>query len=357
MPNAVDFFVQELLTWFPKNARNLPWRNTTNPYHIWLSEIILQQTRVNQGMPYYEKFVAQYPTLADLAQAPEQEVLRLWQGLGYYSRARNMRTTAQEIMQKWNGQFPNNFKDLLTLKGVGRYTAAAIASFAFNEPVAVVDGNVYRVLSRYFGITTDITSTQGKKEFEQLANEILPPQQAATYNQAIMEFGALQCVPAGYVCMFCPLHSHCVAFATHQQDELPVKSKKTAVKEAYMHYLVLQDQTGKYWLRERKKGNIWQGLYDFLSLDSEKPIETETILTELQLDTDTLQHTSHYHKHILTHRIIWAKFYHIKLPPHFDTAILREKELNDYTFSEILDLPKPILIANYVENKDQLFNI
>ncbi|TAE12733.1 MAG: A/G-specific adenine glycosylase [Bacteroidetes bacterium] len=219
-------FAQTLLAWYPDHKRDLPWRDTPNPYHIWLSEVILQQTRVKQGLPYYVAFVELFPTVQDLANASEELVMRTWQGLGYYSRARNMHATAKIIAQAWQGNFPTTKADLIKLKGIGEYTASAIASFAFGEQVAVVDGNVFRVLSRFFGIEADISSPKGVKHFQELAKTLLPTQQSQTYNQAIMEFGALQCTPQKPNCMFCPLQAGCVAHATGKQDSLPVKTQK-----------------------------------------------------------------------------------------------------------------------------------
>jgi len=234
-------FKRELIHWYSINKRDLPWRETKNPYYIWLSEIILQQTQVKQGLPYYEAFVKQYPSVFDLANASEEAVLKLWQGLGYYSRARNLHATAKHIAFNLNGKFPNNYKDLLTLKGVGDYTASAISSIAFNEVAAVVDGNVYRVLSRYFGIKTPINSTTGIKEFKSLASSLIDKKQPATFNQAIMEFGARQCKPKNPDCTTCPINRGCAALQKKLTDTLPVKLKKTKVSTKYFNFLVCID--------------------------------------------------------------------------------------------------------------------
>ena len=224
-------FYNYLIKWYLENKRDLPWRKTTNPYHIWLSEIMLQQTRVAQGMPYFLSFVEAFPTVFDLAKAEEEQVLKLWQGLGYYSRARNLHKTAQYIATELNGVFPDNYKDLLQLKGVGDYTAAAIASFSYNEAVPVVDGNVFRVLSRYFDLDTDIAQAFAKKEFAALAFELMPKDTPATFNQAIMEFGALQCVPKNPDCAVCVFNESCAALQKKKVELLPVKSKKSKSEE------------------------------------------------------------------------------------------------------------------------------
>ncbi|MBF1606902.1 MAG: A/G-specific adenine glycosylase, partial [Prevotella sp.] len=252
-------FAATLLQWFKNNGRSLPWRETKDAYAIWLSEVILQQTRIVQGMSYWERFMAKWPTVNDLAAATEDEVLKAWQGLGYYSRARNLHTAAQQVMEL--GGFPQTFKELKTLKGVGDYTAAAIASIAFGEPVAVVDGNVYRVLSRYYGIDTPIDSTEGKKEFQALAQSLLPINEPADYNEAIMDFGATQCTPNSPHCSACPLCETCVAFREQRINELPVKSKKVKQRERHFTYLCIEYE-GKIAIHQRGAGDIWQGLWE-----------------------------------------------------------------------------------------------
>src|SRR5690606_4230898 len=232
-------FSKILNHWYSSNKRELPWRQTTNPYAIWLSEIILQQTQVIQGLPYYESFLKEFPTVFSLANAEESKVLKLWQGLGYYSRARNLHAAAKHIVNQYDGVFPNNYKTLLTLKGVGDYTASAIASICFNEPTAVVDGNVYRVLSRYFGIDTPINSTKGIKAFKMLATSVMDAKNPSEYNQAIMEFGAIQCKPKNPDCKICPLHRSCAALEKKFVNVLPVKLNKTKVNTKYFNFLVV----------------------------------------------------------------------------------------------------------------------
>ena len=244
-------FSNTLIKWYLQNKRDLPWRTTQDPYCIWLSEIILQQTRVAQGLPYFLAFTSSFPTVHDLAQASEQDVLKLWQGLGYYSRARNLHQAAQYISVELKGIFPKSYTELLGIKGVGTYTAAAIASFCYGEAVPVVDGNVFRVLARYLGVPADIAAASAKKEFAALANELMPKNQAALFNQALMEFGALQCVPKSPTCGACVFQSSCAALATKQVSSLPYKSKKTKVTVRHFNYLVLIDEANKSSIQQR----------------------------------------------------------------------------------------------------------
>jgi len=258
-------FQNELINWYQSNKRDLPWRHTKDAYTIWLSEIILQQTRVEQGLPYYNKFLENFPTVRDFASATEAKVLKLWQGLGYYSRGRNMHATAQIVVNNFNGIFPNLHDDLLKLKGIGEYTAAAISSFSSGEARAVVDGNVFRVLARYFGIDIAINSPAGKKAFFALANELLYLEDPALYNQAIMEFGAIQCKPKSPNCTVCPLNQTCYALKNNLVKELPNKIKKAAQKHRYLDYFICQADD-KILVRERQAGDVWQHLYDFPSI-------------------------------------------------------------------------------------------
>lgn len=316
-------FSDEIITWYNKNKRNLPWRNTEDAYKIWLSEIILQQTRVAQGMPYYEKFVSHYPTVKDLAKAPQDDILKLWQGLGYYSRARNMHTAAKTIVNDYDSQFPTTYKEILTLKGIGKYTAAAIASIAFKEPVAVVDGNVYRVLSRYFGISDPIDTGKGQKLFFDLANELIPKNQPEIFNQAMMEFGALHCTPKKPNCAECIFVSSCKAHETKQVLALPVKSKKTAVKNRYFNYLFF-DKPKYAFIQQREAGDIWQGLYEFPLLETSKELNSKTELKseDLYSQITNKQDIKHIQKafrvtHKLSHRNIHTTFWHIGVTDNF----------------------------------------
>ncbi|MCC9136443.1 A/G-specific adenine glycosylase [Pontibacter silvestris] len=359
---APSYFSDTLINWYEKNRRTLPWRDTTNPYYIWLSEVILQQTRVNQGLPYYLKFMKAYPQVKDLAAAPEDEVLRLWQGLGYYSRARNMHHTAKLIVEQYNGQFPNTYTELLKLKGVGNYTAAAIASFAFKEQVAVLDGNVFRVLSRMFGITEDIAALASRKVFQQLADTLVPASSPDTYNQSIMEFGAIQCTPVMPDCLFCPLQQSCFAFTHGMVQELPVKSKAKAARPRFFHYVVLEYQ-GQYYMRKRLEGDIWQGLYDFYLYESDtKTLPSDQLLQELSdagLGVQDLlqQPPAKDYKHILSHQKITARFYLIKLKSRLKEKVVQETRLGLYNVEEIENLPKPVLISSYLKDVRILVNL
>jgi A/G-specific adenine glycosylase len=343
----INSFTQNIVAWYGRHQRQLPWRNTRNPYFIWLSEIILQQTRVAQGLPYYLKFTAQYPTVFDLAAAPEQEVMRLWQGLGYYSRARNLHQTAKFVAETLNGQFPDTYQKLIKLKGIGPYTAAAIASFAFDEPVAVVDGNVYRVLARVFGLDTDIASPQGQKQFAELATQLLDQQQPATYNQAIMEFGAIQCQPVAPDCLLCPLQATCVANATGRVQTLPVKIKKINIKERFLNYLVFK-RGNEIALRQRTARDIWQQLYDFHLIETPEPVTHLDLLSLPILAEAVVGPASVVYTHILTHQRIKAQFWPVVVPPNTSLDAL-DSNLFFYAPEAIEALPKPVLIDNYLK--------
>lgn len=284
-------FTVAILEWFRENGRVLPWRETRDPYAIWLSEIILQQTRIEQGKPYWERFMKRWPTVEALAQASEDEVLREWQGLGYYSRARNLHEAAKQIVEM--GGFPKTVEGIKRLKGVGDYTAAAIGSIAFNLPAAVVDGNVYRVLARHYGIETPINTTEGKKEFTALANSLLPANETSAFNQAMMDFGAIHCTPVNPQCTVCPLQETCVALHEGKTASLPVKRKTLKVQERHLVYIYVRHQ-GKTAIHRRAAGDIWQGLYE--------PWLTETVPSGAILLRQGV-------KHVLTHRILYADFY------------------------------------------------
>ena len=346
-----EFFSQKITAWYHQHKRDLPWRNINNPYFIWLSEVILQQTRVVQGTPYYFKFIETFPTVQDLAAADEKEVLRLWQGLGYYSRARNLHTTAKMVVENYGGIFPSNYAELLKLKGIGTYTAAAIASFAFGEKVAVLDGNVYRVLSRVFGENTDITGNDAKKVFTKLAESVLPESHSDTHNQAIMEFGAMQCTSGMPNCMFCPLSFECVANATGRVGVLPVKSKKIKVRERFFNYFVIE-QNGKIIMRERVSKDVWAGMYDFYLKEFSENTEAlddiipEDILLENLLKNSVIKRESGIYLHILTHQRIKTKFWHLEINPDF--VINLPSELQWHSLEEVDDLPKSTLVNNYL---------
>ena len=287
-------FASILLEWFRENGRDLPWRQTRDPYAIWLSEIILQQTQVKQGWEYWERFMHHWPTVEALAKATEDEVLREWQGLGYYSRARNLHYAAKQIVAL--GHFPDTLAEIKQLKGVGDYTAAAIGSIAFGLPAAVVDGNVYRVLARHFGIDTPINTTEGKKTFAAMAQELLPPKEASAYNQAIMDFGAIQCTPQSPHCDSCPLMESCIAFRERRVAQLPVKLKTLKVTERHLIYIYIRCQ-GQTAIRRRGPGDIWQGLWEPVLVDAESAVPP------------TAKLLCHHVKHVLTHRVLYADFY------------------------------------------------
>nr|WP_262708223.1 A/G-specific adenine glycosylase [Hymenobacter persicinus] len=353
-PTAAPYFAPALLEWYPRHRRDLPWRHTRDPYAIWLSEVILQQTRVKQGLPYYLDFITTYPTVQDLAAAPEDEVLRHWQGLGYYSRARNMHHTAQQVVGEYGGQFPTTYAELLKLRGVGQYTAAAIASFAFGEKVAVLDGNVYRVLARVFGIASDIAAPSSRKEFQTLADALIPAAAPDEFNQAIMEFGAIQCTPLKPDCLFCPLQHHCFAFQNGLVHELPVKSKAKAARTRYFHYLVLRHGETVY-MKKRGAKDIWQGLYDFALTETEAaelPAPSLVAAVEAlggQLATDQAEEPVLALRHVLSHQKVEARFHSLWLQQPLDAGGLAQSGLAAFTAAETHELPKPILIANFLD--------
>ncbi|MFM2368708.1 MAG: hypothetical protein RL619_1008 [Bacteroidota bacterium] len=350
-------FSNLLIQWYLCNKRDLPWRNTTNPYPIWLSEIMLQQTRVAQGMPYFLSFTAAFPTVFDLAKADEEQVLKLWQGLGYYSRARNLHKTAQYVADELSGVFPTTYKDLLKLKGIGEYTAAAIASFSYNEVVPVVDGNVFRVLSRYFDIETDIAAASAKKEFAALAFELMPKDtrggaelneaNPAIFNQAIMEFGALQCVPKNPNCSICVFNQSCAALQKNKVDQLPVKSKKLKVRNRFFNYLVVNDENENTIIQKRTDKGIWHNLYEFPLIETEKVEDFDCIAERIQKDFFTnngivsimeCNEKSIIHK--LSHQHLYIKFWKVNIKGTVENGI-------DATI--LKTFPFPIVIHNFIE--------
>jgi A/G-specific adenine glycosylase len=342
----------KLLKWYEVNKRNLPWRATSDPYKIWLSEVILQQTRVNQGWDYYNRFTEKYPTILKLAAASEHDILKLWQGLGYYSRARNMHHAAKEIVAKYKGKFPTDYESIRALKGVGDYTAAAIVSIAFKLPYAVVDGNVLRVYSRLLGISAPIDSTEGKKKIWEAAAELLPKNNPGNYNQAIMELGALCCTPKTPNCLECPVQSACYAYAKKQTNKLPVKQAKTKVRDRFLNYIVLS-KGDSLLLRNRKGNDIWKGLNDFPCIETEKAITPEKLISSKELKAmlstanPVIESIPTSYKHILSHQKLNAQFIKIKidktlkkLPP--DCFWIEKKNINKYAV--------PRLIERYISN-------
>ncbi|WP_026977108.1 A/G-specific adenine glycosylase [Flavobacterium tegetincola] len=344
-------FSKQLIKWYLQNKRDLPWRETEDPYLIWLSEIMLQQTRVAQGLPYYEAFVNAFPTVFDLANASEEQVLKLWQGLGYYSRARNLHFTAKYVADQLNGTFPTTYKELLQLKGVGDYTAAAIASFSFKEVVPVVDGNVFRVLSRVFQVETDISSGSAKKEFQELALQLMPVSDPALFNQAIMEFGALQCVPKSPNCEICAFNSICLALKNGKIGQLPVKTKKTKVTNRFFNYLIFEDEAKNTLVQKRTAKGIWHNLYEFPLIETEDDIALEKLiqLCEAQFGAElSIKSVQSLHlgpiRHKLSHQNLSIQFWKININGLLQSGL---------AFSEVKKLPFPIVIANFIK-KDLL---
>lgn len=343
----LEYTRKTLRKWYEQNQRHLPWRETNNPYYIWISEIILQQTRVVQGLEYYKRFISQFPSVAALASAEEEDVLRLWQGLGYYSRARNLHNAAKQIMQEHNGAFPTKYEDIRRLKGVGDYTAAAICSIAFNQPYAVVDGNVYRVLSRLTNNATPIDSTAGKKLFTQIATTLLDHAAPRIHNQAMMELGAIQCTPANPDCTTCPLITVCQATHAGTAEELPLKEKKTKIKQRYLHYLYIETPQETF-LQKRTKKDIWQHLYEPPLIENNHEMQMPELLQHPTFTT--LTHNSGIveiinevkTKHILSHQHLYAKMIHIQIKhpnEHLNKFIKTTKEQeNTYPVPRLIEL-------------------
>lgn len=336
-----DFGIK-LLQWYRENQRALPWRATKDPYKIWLSEIILQQTQVIQGTAYYLRFIERFPQIKDLANAREEEVLKLWQGLGYYSRARNLHATAQVIVNQYGGSFPQFYQDILKLKGIGPYTAAAIASFCFNQPYAAVDGNVYRFLSRLKGVKTPIDSTEGKKEFAIMAQELLNDQNPGDHNQAMIEFGALMCRPSSPLCSECPFNEDCMALAQNSIADLPVKSKKTTQRKRYFNYFFIAED-GVSYLEKRVGDDIWKNLYQLPMVETDKKVPSRKLFAQLNKPLVLLAE----YKHVLSHQIIHASFYQADkdILEYMNSSCLpvRINDLDKYPFSQ--------LVANFLSEK------
>ncbi len=346
----------QIISWYLQNKRDLPWRETKDPYQIWISEIMLQQTRVATAIDYFYRFLVQFPTISDLAKAKEQEVLKLWQGLGYYSRARNLHATAKIIHTEYNGVFPDSYKEILKLKGIGSYTAAAIASFAFNLPHAAVDGNVYRVLSRIYGINKATDSTEGKKYFQNIASETMGNAQPEIYNQAIIEFGALQCIPRNPKCDICPLRSNCYAYNNAQVDQLPIKSKQIKTKNRYFYYLFLSCKS-RFLIEKRIKKDIWENLFQYPLIECDKPISTNELLQtfewkELFGNKKLVIHSvSENVVHKLSHQSLHTTFIHIemdidKLSSKYGYQVINYPEITEYPFPKLIEDHLNAIIKN-----------
>ena len=351
------FFSNTLLDWNEtENKRQMPWKGESNPYRIWISEIILQQTRVQQGMEYYNRFIAAFPEIETLAMASEKEVYKLWEGLGYYSRCKNLIASAKFIQEELNGNFPEKYEDILALKGIGTYTASAIASFAFNLPYAVLDGNVFRVLSRFFGKEIPINTTEGKKFYGELSQLLLNKITPGKYNQALMDFGAVICKPAAPLCLQCPLQKKCFAFLKNKVAVLPVNTKTIRQKERFFNYLVVEYKN-KFYVRKRTVKDIWQNLYEFVLietkdwLDESKLIVNEEIIKILNQPDFTVNLISSKISQKLTHQLITGRFIHIEL---------KKPWLNNEYFTvkrkELKALPFPKFIASYLADKNVSLN-
>ena len=354
MTEASQPFSKILLRWYERHKRDLPWRETKDPYQIWLSEVILQQTRVAQGLPYFQKFVSRFPDVDALAAASQEEVLALWQGLGYYSRARNLHACAQMVVSEFDGKFPTTYEGLLRLKGVGAYTAAAIASFAFNEAVPVIDGNVYRVAARVFGIYDDASNAASRKVFEKTLHGVIAADRPGDFNQAIMEFGALQCTPGIPDCISCDLQSSCHAFRNNAVATLPVKTNKVKVLTRYFNYFVFESE-GDVLLNVRKDKDIWLGLHDFYNIEQDRQLAEADALAAVEdliaPEKWELLNVSETYKHVLTHRIIYARFFRVNLFQKNDLSSLGQQlGLKLFRVESIEGVSKPVLISNYLTN-------
>lgn len=334
------------MKWYGEHKRDLPWRKTRDPYKIWLSEIMLQQTRVAQGMPYYERFVEAFPTVHDLASAPEEQVLKLWQGLGYYSRARNLHATAKMVATEFDGLFPQTYERLKALKGVGDYTASAIASFCFDIPEPVVDGNVYRVLARYFGVDLPINSTEGSKYFKELAREVMDAENIRDYNQSIMEFGAIQCAPKKPYCLLCPLNESCMALKENRVDALPVKQNKTKVRNRHFNYLVFLDRENNTLMEQRQGKGIWQNLYQFPLVESQQEFREQDLMQKIEdknglpIVKDLSLYNNEPIVHKLSHQHLHTKFWIAKTADTLENGI---------HWSDTSTFPVPVLIADFIK--------
>ena len=338
-------FSKILRDWYSENKRILPWRKTKNPYFVWLSEIILQQTQVKQGLPYYEKFVNRFPSIDQLANASEEEVLKLWQGLGYYSRARNLHSTAKIIIDKHSGKFPKSYKELLGLRGIGDYTASAISSICFNQPHAVVDGNVYRVLGRHYGIDLPINSSGGIKHFKNIAQEVLDIKSPGDHNQAIMEFGAVHCTPKNPNCQNCPFQQTCVAWATNKVSELPVKLKKTKVRHRYFNYLFINNGTEVAW-EQRKGDGIWKNLYQLPLIETDEPVASDSSALHEHLNELVKQP---YKIELFNEKDVVHKLSHQHLHTKFWIVTAQKILTETANIRDITNYPVPVLISNFLE--------
>ncbi|MEZ4797170.1 MAG: A/G-specific adenine glycosylase [Flavobacteriaceae bacterium] len=340
-------FTQTLTSWYSINKRDFPWRSTKDPYKIWLSEIIMQQTQITQGLPYYEAFVKQFPTVFELAKADEETVLKLWQGLGYYSRARNLHATSKYVANDLKGQFPESYKELINLKGVGDYTASAIASICHNAPNAVVDGNVYRVLSRYFGVDIPINSSKGIKHFKELAQSLLPKKDVGNYNQAIMDFGSQQCKPKSPNCSVCPLNNGCAALKNGQIEELPIKIKKIKITKKHFNFIVFVSDDGKTILEKRTEKGIWKNLYQFPLVETSKRLTIKNF--QFNKSVKQLLKGKEFSLSLYNDKEIVHKLSHQHLYTSFWVVQVKELKKNFVYISDVHEYPVPILINKFID--------
>lgn len=348
--------ILKIIDWYDKNKRDLPWRSDGTTYEVWLSEVLLQQTRVDQGLPYYHNFLKRFPNLNALANATEDEVLHCWQGLGYYTRARNLLKCAKLVMSDYDGNFPESYHELIKLPGIGPYTGAAIASIVFKKGVPVVDGNVFRVLSRIFGIYADIGSSKENRAFYKLSEDLILKDRPGTYNQSMMELGALVCKPKQPLCDICPVNLHCWAYRMDKQNELPVKKRRIKIKQRYFHYLVL-DYNNRFYLRKRGNKDIWRGLYDFLLLESgNEMIQWGNLCLDFPQGVveKNLERLGGTYKHVLSHQRLVIRFYRLKIDS-LNLEYLDEllKKGDFYSWEEMEGLPKPVLIDRFMKEFDK----
>ncbi|MHC1702748.1 MAG: A/G-specific adenine glycosylase [Tenuifilaceae bacterium] len=343
-------FKNIIIKWYHENKRDLPWRNTDNPYFIWISEVILQQTRVAQGHDYYLRFINTFPTIKHLADAHIDKVMKVWQGLGYYTRARNLHKGAQQILTNFNGELPNSYNELIKIRGIGPYSAGAIASFAFKEVVPAIDGNVYRVLSRVYGVFASPESSAGKKDFFNLAMEIIDKNQPDVFNQALLDFGALQCIPRNPNCLTCPFSDICYAYRNNLVDQLPIKGKKLTIRERFLNYILIRYKDSTF-IKRREEGDIWTSLYEFPLIETKKLVNLEELMNEpdwkalIGKEIPNILHVSQPVKHPLSHQTLYTRFLIIEIKK--PSAKLKTNYLKILT-PEIQEYSIPRVIDNFL---------
>lgn len=340
-------FKNIIIGWYTQNRRDLPWRSTENPYYIWISEVILQQTRVVQGLDYYHRFISTFPTIKDLAEADIDQVMKVWQGLGYYTRARNLHKSAQQIVSEYNGALPTTYKELLKIKGLGPYSAGAIASFAFKEAVPAIDGNVYRVLSRIYGIFSSPETGAGKKEFYTLTMELIDKKHPDVFNQALLDFGAMQCVPRSPNCLPCPFMDICYAYRNNLIAQLPLKGKKIATRDRFLNYILIRYKDSTF-IQRREAGDIWTSLYEFPLIETNSSVEIDSLTNEpawrdmFGKESIKILYGSQTIKHVLSHQILYTKFFIVEIdkPTYFlktDYLKIPISNIQEYSIPKVID--------------------